>query len=119
LDAIRAGIVVVYAAGNNHYDVKCNNDPTRCSPNTIWTVNSMDEVLSVGTVDWNNKMDSGQHANSSRGPGQWSNKHKKPDCVAPTYGEVILGEWLPGDGVVGDQWGLPSGRRARGSLAQR
>src|SRR5262249_5331281 len=47
LDAVRAGVVVVYAAGNNHYDVLCNNDPTKCSPNTIWTVNSMDEVLSV------------------------------------------------------------------------
>lgn len=91
LDAVQAGIVVVYAAGNNHHDVLCNHDPTKCSPNTIWTVNSMDEVLSVGTVNWNNRMDSGQHANSSRGPGQWASTHKKPDCVAPTYGEVIWG----------------------------
>jgi subtilisin family serine protease len=91
LDAVAAGVVVVYAAGNNHADVLCKNDPKRCSPNTIWTVNSMDEVLSVGTVDWNNRMDNGQHANSSRGPGQWAKKHKKPDCVAPTYGEVVWG----------------------------
>jgi serine protease AprX len=83
--------VVVYAAGNNHYDVLCNHDPTKCSSNTIWAVNSMDEVLSVGTVNWDNRMDTGQHANSSRGPGQWANVHKKPDCVAPTYGEIIWG----------------------------
>jgi hypothetical protein len=51
LDAINNGIVVVYAAGNNHYDVLCSHDPTACSPNTIWAVNSMDEVLSVGTVN--------------------------------------------------------------------
>jgi serine protease AprX len=91
LDAVAAGVVVVYAAGNNHADVLCNNDPGKCSPNTIWTVNSMDEVLSVGTVNWDNRMDSGQHGNSSRGPGQWAVDHKKPDCVAPTYGEVVWG----------------------------
>jgi subtilisin family serine protease len=91
LDAINAGIVVVYAAGNNHADVLCKHDPTKCSPNTIWAVNSMDEVLSVGTVNWDNKMDVGAHGNSSRGPGQWASAHKKPDCVAPTYGEVIWG----------------------------
>lgn len=91
LDAVSAGIVVVYAAGNNHHDVLCSHDPSKCSPNTIWSVNSMDEVLFVGTVNWNNRMDSGEHANSSRGPGQWAHVHKKPDCVAPTYGEVIWG----------------------------
>jgi subtilisin family serine protease len=91
LDAVAAGVVVVYAAGNNHADVLCNNDPTQCSPNTIWTVNSMDEVLAVGTVSWENRMDTGPHANSSRGPGQWAVAHKKPDCVAPTYGEVVWG----------------------------
>jgi serine protease AprX len=91
LDAVAAGVVVVYAAGNNHHDVLCNHDPKKCSPNSIWAVNSLDEVLSVGTVNWDNRMDAGQHANSSRGPGQWAQAHKKPDCVAPTYGEVIWG----------------------------
>jgi subtilisin family serine protease len=91
LDAVAAGIVVVYAAGNNHAAGLCGNDPAKCSPNTIWAVNSVDEVLSVGTVNWDNRMDSGEHGNSSRGPGQWANKHKKPDCVAPTYGEVVWG----------------------------
>jgi len=91
LDAVAAGIVVVFAAGNNHGAGLCGNDPTKCSPNTIWGVNSMDEVLSVGTVNWDNRMDSGEHSNSSRGPGQWASKHKKPDCVAPTYGEIVWG----------------------------
>ena len=91
LDAVAAGIVVVYAAGNNHAAGLCNNDPTKCSPATIWGVNSIDEVLSIGTVNANNRMDTGEHGNSSRGPGQWANTHKKPDCVAPTYGEVVWG----------------------------
>jgi subtilisin family serine protease len=91
LDAVVAGIVVVFAAGNNHAAGLCKNDPTKCSPNSIWSVNSMDEVLSVGTVNWSNRMDSGEHANSSRGPGQWASAHKKPDVVAPTYGEVAWG----------------------------
>ncbi|MDY3563515.1 S8 family serine peptidase [Gemmata sp. JC673] len=90
LDAVAAGIVVVFAAGNNHVDV-CHADPTKCSPNSIWGANSLDEVLSVGTVNWNNQMDAGQHGNSSRGPGQWAKTHKKPDCVAPTYGEIVWG----------------------------
>lgn len=90
-DAVAAGIVVVFAAGNNHAAGLCNHDPTKCSPNTVWAVNSIDEVLSVGTVNWNNRMDTGEHGNSSRGPGQWASTHKKPDCVAPTYGEVVWG----------------------------
>lgn len=91
VDAVAAGIVVVFAAGNNHAAGLCNHDPTKCSPNTIWGVNSIDEILSIGTVNWDNKMDSGEHSNSSRGPGQWASAHKKPDVVAPTYGEVVWG----------------------------
>jgi subtilisin family serine protease len=91
IDAVNAGVVVVFAAGNNHAAGLCHHDPSKCSPNSIWGVNSIDEVLSVGTVNWDNKMDSGEHANSSRGPGQWSSTHKKPDAVAPTYGEIVWG----------------------------
>jgi serine protease AprX len=91
LQAIAAGIVVVFAAGNNHAGGLCKHDPKKCTPNSIWGVNSVDQVMSVGTVNWDNKMDTGEHANSSRGPGQWASAHKKPDVVAPTYGEVIWG----------------------------
>jgi hypothetical protein len=95
--AVSKGIVVVFAAGNNHVFV-CGNDPTQCAPNTIWGANSMDEILSVGTVNRNNRMDqppatSGgySHRDSSRGPGQLAQNTTKPDCVAPTYGEVMWG----------------------------
>lgn len=93
LEAIDDGITVVFAAGNNHYDVLCNNDPTQCSPTSIWGVNSHERVLSVGTVNENNSNQdsSTPHANSSRGPGQWSGALPKPDCVAPTYGRVVWG----------------------------
>lgn len=94
LEAIRTavadGIPVFFAAGNNHRDV-CGGDPASCEPNTIWSVNSIDDVLSVGTVNWDERMDAGEHANSSRGPGEWAATTSKPDCVAPTYGEIVWG----------------------------
>lgn len=91
-DAIDAGATVAFAAGNNHVDV-CQNSPGDCQPNTIWAVNSHDRVLSVGTIDGDDRNDdpSSPHVNSSRGPGQWASAHPKPDCVAPTYGEVVWG----------------------------
>jgi serine protease AprX len=90
-DAVSEGIAVVFAAGNNHAQGLCGWDPNQCNPNSIWGVNSIDEVLSVGTVNWNEAMNVGEHANSSRGPGQWASTTTKPDCVAPTYGEIIWG----------------------------
>jgi serine protease AprX len=89
-EAVSKGIVVAFAAGNNHADVLCNNPVGACSPNTIWGVNSVDEVLTVGTVNQQERNDSGDHANSSRGPGQWATR-SKPDVVAPTYGEIVWG----------------------------
>jgi serine protease AprX len=103
--AIDSGIVVVFAAGNNHYDV-CRFDPSSDHPNTIWSINSLDTVLCVSTVDVNNSNCDSRfaHVNSSRGPGQWANQHCKPDCVAPTYGEILWrGEylWMPWWGTSG------------------
>jgi serine protease AprX len=93
IEAVKTGIPVVFAAGNNHWDVLCNNDPKACTPNTIWAVNSHDMVMSVGTVNESNSNQdpSTPHPNSSRGPGQWAHATKKPDCVVPTYGEVVWG----------------------------
>ena len=116
--AVSLGIVVVFAAGNNHV-VVCGNDPAQCAPNTIWGANSMDEVLAVGTVDRNNRMDqppSGPgpytHRDSSRGPGQLAVNTSKPDCVAPTYGDVMWGcgytpmEWWGTSGAAPQVAGL-------------
>jgi len=95
--SVDIGIVVVFAAGNNHV-VVCGNDPLACEKNTIWGLNSLDEVLSVGTVNHENRMSDPptvpgdySHRDSSRGPGQLAMKSTKPDCVAPTYGEVVWG----------------------------
>ena len=92
LAAIDRGIFVCFAAGNNHRDV-CRHDPTACGPNSIWGPNSHDRVLSVGTVNraFTNCDPLTPHVNSSRGPGEWARRFPKPDCVAPTYGEVPWG----------------------------
>lgn len=91
-ECVKEGIVFVFAAGNAHADLWCKHTANADSPNTIWATNSIDEVISVGTVDWDetNQRD-GAHANSSRGPGDWSKNKNKPDVVAPTYGEVAWG----------------------------
>jgi serine protease AprX len=116
--AITKGIVPVFAAGNNHVIV-CANQPAACGPNTIWGVNSFDDLICVGTVNENNRMDEPpmspggySHRDSSRGPGQFAHRTTKPDCVAPTYGEVIWGcgytamEWWGTSGAAPQVAGL-------------
>jgi serine protease AprX len=116
--AVSKGIVAVFAAGNNHV-VICGNDPTQCAPNTIWGPNSMDEIMSVGTVNHENRMDQPPatagdytHRDSSRGPGQLPQNSTKPDCVAPTYGDVMWGcgyspmEWWGTSGAAPQVAGL-------------
>ncbi|MFN2492353.1 MAG: S8 family serine peptidase [Pyrinomonadaceae bacterium] len=116
--AMTRGIVPVFAAGNNHV-VVCANQPSACGPNTIWGVNSVDDVICVGTVNENNVMDQPPaspggytHRDSSRGPGQFAHRTTKPDCVAPTYGEVIWGcgytamEWWGTSGAAPQVAGL-------------
>jgi subtilisin family serine protease len=92
LAAVAGGVFVCFAAGNNHRDV-CQHDPMACGPNSIWGPGSHDDIVSVGTVnrDFSNCDPATPHVNSSRGPGEWARKTTKPDCVAPTYGEVIWG----------------------------
>jgi subtilisin family serine protease len=95
--AVSLGIVVVFAAGDNN---KVTDGEAVSMLDTIWGVNSIDEVITVGTVDERGRMDGPQaglgsrelcHRNSSRGPGQLARTTVKPDCVAPTYGEVVWG----------------------------
>ncbi|HYR27133.1 MAG TPA: S8/S53 family peptidase [Thermoanaerobaculia bacterium] len=91
-ECVKEGIVLVFAAGNAHADILCKNAPASDNPNTIWATNSIDEVISVGTVDWDEtNQNEGAHANSSRGPGDWSTTKNKPDVVGPTYGDVAWG----------------------------
>lgn len=91
-ECVKEGIVFVFAAGNAHADLCCGNAASSDTPNTIWATNSIDEVITVGTVDWEETNQAeGAHANSSRGPGDWSKNKNKPDVVAPTYGEVAWG----------------------------
>lgn len=114
LAAIGKSIPVVFAAGNNHHDILCQHAPQACGPNSIWAVNSHDRVLSVGTVnrDETNQDSRSPHCNSSRGPGQWATRFSKPDCVAPTYGEVVWGcgyrnmEWWGASGACSQVAGL-------------
>jgi subtilisin family serine protease len=86
-------IVFVFAAGNNHGFGLCKHPAPDDGPNTIWAANSIDEVITVGTVgiDESNQVPNTEHSNSSRGPGQWCSRKDKPDVVAPTYGEVVWG----------------------------
>jgi subtilisin family serine protease len=117
-EAVARGIVCVFAAGNYHVAV-CGNDPTSCGPTSIWGVNSMDDVISVGTIDRDERMDrrateagAYAHCDSSRGPGQFGTATTKPDCVAPTYGEVMWGcgyialEWWGTSGAAPQVAGL-------------
>lgn len=90
-EIIGAGVIVVSAAGNNHL-AKCGFESRDTEPSTIWGPNSLDDVLCVGAVNWDGRNDVGEHAQSSRGPGQWARKRPKPDCVAPVYGEILWKE---------------------------
>ncbi len=65
LAAVDEGIPVVFGAGNHHHDELCRHDPTAAEPSTIWGVNSLDQVISVGAVDWN---ESNQDPTSSETP---------------------------------------------------
>ncbi len=104
--AVSKGIVVIFPAGNNHV-LRCGNKTNECK-NSIWGANSLDEVICVSTVDENNCLDrlpkkgyGFGHRDSSRGPGQFARNSIKPDCVAPTYGEVLWGKYYE----VKDWWG--------------
>lgn len=92
LTAIDRGVFVCFAAGNSHHST-CRFDPSACGPNSIWGPNSHDRIISVGTVnrDLTNCDPLTPHVDSSRGPGEWAQLLPKPDCVAPTYGEVPWG----------------------------
>ncbi|MBX9787951.1 MAG: S8/S53 family peptidase [Pirellulales bacterium] len=88
-DAVDAGIVLVFSAGNNHELIAVRH---ACSPNSIWRFKSRANLMSVATCALDGRM----WEYSSRGPGEWSGQagcNDKPDVIAPTpaYGRVLHG----------------------------
>jgi len=77
-DAVAAGMVVVFSAGNYH--IVAGGQKDECDPNTIWTYKSLAGVLTVGAA----RPDGTIWDYSSRGPGQWAGQAEtapKPDVV--------------------------------------
>jgi serine protease AprX len=88
-DAVEAGVILVFSAGNYHLLV---GNPGECSPNSIWTHKSLSHAITVATC----KLDQQLWDYSSRGPGQWFGRaecNHKPDVTAPTpaNGRVLFG----------------------------
>ena len=88
-EAVAAGIVLVFSAGNNHDLI---NPRQACGPNSIWRFKSRANLLSVATC----ALDGQMWEYSSRGPGEWIGRadcNDKPDVTAPTpaYGRVLHG----------------------------
>ena len=100
-DAINAGIIVAFSAGNNHQTA--GGDPAACNPNSIWLHKSRSDLLVVATCD----LDARMWFYSSRGPGQFVDEpwaSPKPDVTAPTprNGGIAYGA---DDRVLPDGWG--------------
>ena len=79
-DAIEAGVIVCFSAGNNHHLV--GGHPDDCAPTSIWAWKSREDLLVTGAVD----LDGNPWWYSSRGPGQHHGKPgngPKPDVSAP------------------------------------
>jgi serine protease AprX len=107
-DAVAAGIVICFSAGNYH-DL-AGGAPGACSPTSIWLHKGRADLLTVAT----SRPDGSMWFYSSRGPGQFDGDPgmaPKPDVTAPT----------PPDGrvVYGDQvQSLPNGWGTSGACPQ-
>ena len=100
-EAIAAGVVVIFSAGNNHG--RANGLPQACDPNSVWLHKSRSDVLAVATCDLERDM----WYYSSRGPGQFfgqADTNRKPDVTAPTprNGRILYGS---GEQVLPNGWG--------------
>jgi serine protease AprX len=89
-DALGAGALVIFAAGNYHELTGAGRKP--CSPTSIWQFKCREDVLTVGTC----KLDGTMWEYSSRGPGHpagVSPAAAKPDVIAPTpvNGRILVG----------------------------
>lgn len=92
-DAVNAGIIVCFSAGNNHQ--LAGGQPERCDPTSIWLHKCREDVLAVATCKLNDSM----WYYSSRGPGQHHGHlgtGPKPDVTAPTpeNGRIVYGDQI-------------------------
>lgn len=79
-DAVEAGVVACFSAGNYHHVL--GGDPSECAPTSIWAWKCRDDVVVTAAVD----LDGDPWWYSSRGPGQHHGLEgygRKPDVVAP------------------------------------
>lgn len=100
-DAIEAGVIVCFSAGNYHHLAGGAADGHE--PNSIWLHKGREDLLTVGAA----KPDGSMWYYSSRGPGQFfgqTGTARKPDLVGitPPFGRVVYGG---GVSVLKDGWG--------------
>lgn len=100
-DAIAAGVIVCFSAGNYHH--LAGGTPDGHEPNSIWLHKGRSDLLTVGAA----KPDGSMWYYSSRGPGQFAGQKgtsPKPDLVGvtPPFGRVVYGG---GVSVLKDGWG--------------
>jgi serine protease AprX len=112
-DAIKAGVNVVFSAGNYH--ALAMGKPEACWPTSIWQYKCRADVLTVGTCRLDRKM----WYYSSRGPGDIAdepNMRKKPDVTAPTpeNGAILYGD---GTRVLSEGWGTSGAAPQAAGLA--
>lgn len=89
-DAIGAGVIVCFSAGNNH--ALAGGAAADCSPNSIWSDKCCEDLLAAAS----SRLDGTMWEYSSRGPGQHfgdPGMSRKPDVTAPTpaNGRVLYG----------------------------
>ncbi|MGI9376972.1 MAG: S8 family peptidase [Tsuneonella suprasediminis] len=100
-DAIAAGVIVCFSAGNYHH--LAGGTPDGHTPNSVWLHKGRSDLLTVGAA----KPDGTMWYYSSRGPGQFPGSpgtSDKPDVVGvtPPFGRVVYGS---GVSVLKDGWG--------------
>ncbi|KGB54763.1 Peptidase S8 and S53, subtilisin, kexin, sedolisin precursor [Sphingopyxis sp. LC81] len=100
-DAIAAGVIVCFSAGNYHH--LAGGTPDGHEPNSIWLHKGRSDLLTVGAA----KPDGSMWYYSSRGPGQFPGQpltSPKPDLVGitPPFGRVVYGSNVS---VLKDGWG--------------
>lgn len=100
-DALDAGIIAVFSAGNYH-DLT-TGQANGCAPTSIWLHKCRSDVLTVGTC----KLDETMWHYSSRGPGQHfgdPGTARKPDVIAPTPANGLIA-YGSADRVLPIGWG--------------